>query len=136
MSKTTQEPKEIQTESKDIYTICKHNTDRFFDEMEKSITQYHQSITNLQHSYATAWKNIMESTISIQREFATKSGTNANVSLPVAKMVNNASEEMIKVQEIQNKVLLSAIDVTHQSIKTFNDTAKSFTGLTYSALQQ
>ncbi|MDE1769430.1 MAG: hypothetical protein KGI28_02600 [Thaumarchaeota archaeon] len=136
MSKTVQEPKELQTETKDIYAIYRQNMQRFFDEVEKSITQYQQSVTNLQRSYTTAWKNIAESAISIQREFANKSGTNTNVSQPIAKMVNDASEEMIKVQEVQNKAVQSAIDATHQSIKTFNETAKSFTDLTQTAMQQ
>lgn len=136
MSKTVQEAKEFHTESKDVYTTYKHNVDKFFDEVEKSIPQYHQSITNLQRSYATAWKNIIESTISIQREFATKSGTNTNIPQSVAKMINDVSEEMIKTQAVQNKAFLTAIDATHQGINSFNDNAKSFTGLVQSAMQQ
>jgi SMC interacting uncharacterized protein involved in chromosome segregation len=136
MSKTVQEPKEFQAESKDAYATYKYNVDKFFDEVEKSIPQYHQSITNLQRSYAIAWKNIIESTISIQREFATKSGTNVNVPQSVAKMINDASEELIKTHAVQNKAFLAAIDATHQGVNTFNDNAKSFTGLVQSAMQQ
>lgn len=136
MSKTVQEPKEFHTESKDVYALYKYNADKFFDEVEKSIPQYHQSITNLQRSYAVAWKNTVESAISIQREFATKSGTNINVPQSVAKMMNDASEELIKTHAVQNKAFLAAIDATHQGVNTFNDNAKSFTGLVQSAMQQ
>jgi SMC interacting uncharacterized protein involved in chromosome segregation len=136
MSKTISEPKEFQTESKDIYSVYNHNAGRFFDEVEKTIPQYHQSITNLQRAYTTAWKNATESAISIQREFATKAGTNMNVPQAMAKIVNDASEEMINAQVVQTKAVLAAIDATHQSINTFNDTTKSFAGLARSALNQ
>ena len=136
MSKTIHEPKEFQIESKDVYVTFKHNMDKFFDEIENSILQQQQSITNLQRSCTTAWKNIIESSISVQREFVNKSGTNVNVPPAVAKVINDASEEMIKAQAVQNKTLMAAIDATQQGINAFNENAKSFTGLLQSAMQQ
>ena len=135
MSKTTPNPREFQTESKNIYTIYNNTMNRFFDTVEKTIPHYNQTITGLQRAYITAWKNVTESLISMQHEFATKLGTNMNVPHSIAKMVNDASEEMINTHTIQNKAVMAAIDATHQSINTFNDTAKSLTGLTYSAMQ-
>jgi SMC interacting uncharacterized protein involved in chromosome segregation len=131
MSKTTPESKEFQTESKDIYALYTHNVGRFFDEVEKSIPQYHQSITNLQRAYTEAWRNVIGSAISIQREIATKAGTNLSFPPSVAKVVNDVSEEMIKAQTLQNKAVLAAIDATQQS---FYDNAKAFTGLNQSAI--
>ena len=135
MSKSTQESKEFHTESKEIHSVYKHNADRFFDEVEKSITPYHQSITNLQRAYATAWKNITESVISTQREFATKAGMNTSVPAATVKIVNDMTEELIKAQAVQNKVVLAAIDATQQSITTFNENAKAFTGLNQGIMQ-
>jgi SMC interacting uncharacterized protein involved in chromosome segregation len=134
MSKTP-EPKEFQTAQKDIYALCNHNAERFFDEVEKTIPQYHQAITNLQRAYIVAWKNATESVISIQREFATKSGTNTSVPPSMVKMTNDAYEEMIKAQAVQNKAILASIDATQQTVNTFYESTKSFTGLTQSALQ-
>jgi hypothetical protein len=134
MSKS-QESKEFHTESKDIHSVYKHNADRFFDEVEKSMTPYHQSITNLQRAYATAWKNITESVISTQREFATKAGLNTNVPAATVKIVNDMTEELIKAQAVQNKVVLAAIDATHQNITTFNENAKMFSGLNQGIMQ-
>jgi hypothetical protein len=135
MSKATPDSKEFQTEAKDIYAVYNRNADRFFDAVEKTVPQYHQTMTNLEHAYITAWKNIIESVISMQHEFATKLGTNMNVPHSVAKMVNDASEEMINTHTVQNKAVIAAIDATHQSINTFNETAKSFTALTHNAMQ-
>jgi SMC interacting uncharacterized protein involved in chromosome segregation len=134
MSKSTPEPKGFQTESKDIYSVYSHNAERFFDEVEKSIPQFHQSITNLQRACISAWKNATESAISIQHEFAVKAGTQ-NVPTAMTKVIDNVSEEMIKAQSVQNKAALAAIDATQQSINTFHENSKSFNWLNQSAMQ-
>jgi len=135
MSKSTSEPKEFHAESKEIHAVYKHNADRFFDEVEKSIPQYHQSITNLQRSYVAAWQKATESAISINHEFATKAGINTSVPVAMAKMVNDTTEEFIKAQAVQNRVMLAAIDATQQAVNTFNENAKMFTGLNQGVLQ-
>ena len=135
MSKTPQEPKEFNAVSKEIHSVCKQNADRFFDEVEKSIPQYHQSITNLQRSYIAAWKKAVESAIFMNHEFATKLGMNTGVTSDVTKIVNGTTEEFIKAQAVQNKAMLAAIDATQQSINTFNENAKLFTGLDQGIMQ-
>ncbi len=129
MSKTTAQ------ESKEIYTVFKQNIDKYFDEVEKTTPQYLQSITNLQQEYTAAWKNAIESVISLQQEFATKAGINTNVPAVVVKMINDTTEEMIKARTVQNKVVLAAINTTKQNVKTFNDNAKAFAELNENILQ-
>jgi len=129
MSKTTAQ------ESKEIYTVFKQNIDKYFDEVEKTTPQYLQSITNLQQEYTAAWKNAIESVISLQQEFATKAGINTNVPAVVVKLINDTTEEMIKARTVQNKVVLAAIDTTKQNVKTFKDTAKAFAELNENILQ-
>ncbi len=122
-------------ESKEIYTVFKHNVDKYFDEIEKTTPQYLQSITNLQQEYTAAWKNAIESVISLQQEFATKAGINTNIPAVVVKLINDTTEEMIKARTVQNKVVLAAIDTTKQNVKTFNDNAKAFAELNENILQ-
>lgn len=129
MSKTTVQ------ESKEIYTVFKQNIDKYFDEVEKTTPQYLQSITNLQQEYTAAWKNAIESVISLQQEFSTKAGINTNVPAVVVKLINDTTEEMIKARTVQNKVVLAAIDTTKQNVKTFNDNAKAFAELNENILQ-
>jgi hypothetical protein len=135
MSKSTPEPREFNTESKEIHSVYKHSADRFFDEVEKSIPQYHQSITNLQRSYITAWKKAVESTISMTQEFASKCGMSTGITSAMSKIVNDSTEEIVKAQTIQNKAILTAIDATQQSINTFNENTKLFTGLDQGIMQ-
>lgn len=128
MSKTTQETKEI-------FAVYKQNIDKYFNEIEKTAPQYLQSITNLQQEYTSAWKNAIESAISLQQEFATKAGINTNVPAAVIKLVNDATEELIKAKAVQNKLVLAAIDAVQQNVKTFNDNAKAFASLNENIMQ-
>ena len=128
MSKTTQETKEI-------FAVCKQNVDRYFSEVERTLPQYLQSITNLQQEYTTDWKNTIESSISLQQELANKAGINTNVSPAFIKMINYAAEEWIKTKIIQNKTVLATIDGMQQYIKMFNDNARIFSELNESILQ-
>jgi SMC interacting uncharacterized protein involved in chromosome segregation len=135
MSKTGQESKEFNSEPREIHSTYRHGADRFFDEVEKSIPQFHQSVTNLQRSYIAAWRKATESVLSINQEFATKCGMSTSVTSAFAKMVNNTTEEIIKAQALQNKAILTAIDATQQSINTFNENTKLFTGLDQGIMQ-
>ena len=122
-------------EAKEIFAVYKQNVDKFFDDVEKSLPQYLQSITNLQQEYTEAWKNAFNSAISIQQEYATKSGLNTNVPAAYIKLINDGTEEIIKARSVQNKVALASIDVARQNIKSFNDNAKAFTDLNQNMLQ-
>jgi SMC interacting uncharacterized protein involved in chromosome segregation len=135
MSKTAQEPREFNTEPKEIHSTIRHGADKFFDEIESSIPQFHQSITSLQRSYLASWRKAVESAISINQEFATKCGMSTSVTSAFTKMVNTATEEIIKAQALQNKAILTAIDTTQQSINTFNENTKLFTGLDKGIMQ-
>ena len=128
MSKTT-------PETKDIFAVYKQNVDKYFSEIEKLAPQYLQSITNLQQEYTTAWKNVIESSISLQEEFVTKAGINANVPAAFTKILNDTTEELIKARAVQNKIMLAAIDTVHQNVKTFNDNVKTFAALNENILQ-
>lgn len=128
MSKTTPETKEI-------FAVYKQNIDKFFDDVEKSLPQYLQSITNLQQEYTEAWKNAFDSAVSLQQEYATKSGLNTNVPSAYIKMVNDATEEIIKARSVQNKIALATIDVARQNLKSFNDSTKAFSELNENMLQ-
>ena len=122
-------------EAKEIFAVYKQNVDKFFDDVEKSLPQYLQSITSLQQEYTEAWKNAFNSAISIQQEYATKSGLNTNVPAAYIKLINDGTEEIIKARSVQNKIALASIDVARQNIKSFNDNAKAFTDLNQNMLQ-
>ena len=48
-------------ESRDIFSICTKNVEKFFSEVEKSTPKYQESAAELQKNYITAWKNVINS---------------------------------------------------------------------------
>ena len=120
------ESKETQSESKDIYALYGRNLNTFFGEIEKMIPQYRQAMSNLQHTYATYCKDVMKSTISLTHEIASNAGTNIGVTQPMAKMVNTASDGIIKAQDLHIKAILSTIDAANQNLNTYASIARNF----------
>lgn len=124
-----------QTKSQDVFSAYQENVDKLFMGIRQSVPQYLQSITNVQQEYLQAYENIVDSTISLQKEYAQKAGIAANISEATLKIIHDTTEEFVKATSIQNQVTLATMDSTQQNIKTFNDNVKSFTDLNRNILQ-
>jgi uncharacterized iron-regulated protein len=132
MSKT--ETKQV-VNSKDVFSVYQENIDKFFTGIRQSVPQYHQSITNVQQEYIQAYENVLDSAVSLQKDYVKKAGIATNLPESALKMIHNTTEEFVKVASIQNQITLATIDATQQNIKTFNDNAKSFASLNRNILQ-
>lgn len=121
--------------TKDLFSVYQENVDKLFSGIRHSVPQYHQSITNVQQEYLQAYENIVDSTITIQKEYVKKAGIATNIPQAALKVIYDTTEEFVKVASIQNKITLATIDATQQNIKTFNDNAKSFADLNRNILQ-
>ncbi|MBI4131763.1 MAG: hypothetical protein HY476_04665 [Nitrosarchaeum sp.] len=130
MSKNEQTP-----ETKDMFSVYQENVDKIFSGIRHSVPQYHQSITNVQQEYLQAYENIVDSTITLQKEYAKKAGIATNIPQTTLKVIHDTTEEFVKATSIQNQITLATIDATQQNIKTFNDNAKSFADLNRNILQ-
>ena len=121
--------------SKDVFSVYQQNVDKLFSGIKQSVPQYHQSITNVQQEYLQAYENIVDSTITLQKEYAKKAGIATNIPEATLKVIHDTTEEFVKATSIQNQIALATIDATQQNIKTFNDNAKSFADLNRNILQ-
>lgn len=130
MSQNEQTP-----ETKDMFSVYQENVDKIFSGIRYSVPQYHQSITNVQQEYLQAYENIVDSTITLQKEYAKKAGIATNIPQTTLKVIHDTTEEFVKATSIQNQITLATIDATQQNIKTFNDNAKSFADLNRNILQ-
>jgi methanogenic corrinoid protein MtbC1 len=120
---------------KDVFSIYQQNVDKLFTSIKQSVPQYHQSITNVQQEYLQAYENIVDSSFTMQKEFARKSGIAANIPEATLKVLRDTTDEFVKATSMQNQIVLATIDATQQNIKTFNDNAKSFADLNKNVLQ-
>jgi len=120
---------------KDVFSVYQQNVDKFFTSVKQSVPQYHQSITNVQQEYLQAYENIVDSSFTMQKEFARKSGIAANIPEATLKIIRDTTDEFVKATSMQNQIALATIDAAQQNIKTFNDNAKSFADLNKNVLQ-
>ncbi len=123
------------TNAKDVYGVSQQNVDKYFTGIKQQVPRYHQSVTNVQQEYLDACENIINSTITLQKEFARKAGVTTNVPEAALRAIRDTTEEIVKASTIQNQIALAAIDATQQNIKTFNDNAKAFADLNKNILQ-
>ena len=121
--------------SKDVFSVYQENVDKMFSGIKQSVPQYHQSVTNVQQEYLQAFENVVDSTITLQKEYVKKAGIATNIPEATLKMIHDTTEECVKATSIQNQIALATIDATQQNIKTFNDNAKSFVDLNRNILQ-
>ncbi len=116
-------------EQKDIFSVCKKNVDKFFSEIEKSTPRYQQSVHQLQQDYLTAWKNVINSAISLEQDYATKAGFTVDVPKATQTAIHELTQQAIKAYEAQNKVLMDSVDATKVGFTAFNENTKSFASL-------
>ena len=119
----------------DVFATVEETVQEQVKTVEKSFPNYQTSVTSLQQEYTEAYQNIVDSTITLQREFANKTGINTALPEATENAVNKTNEQISKVQDVQNKITLATIDATRQNIKTFNENAKAFADLNKSVMQ-
>lgn len=109
--------------------MWKGYTDNMYTYVEKTIPQYHQSITNLFQEYIETCKNISCSSIDIQKGFAVKAG--ASISLPQAtiKIVNDIEKESKSSIDVQNKIAIASINAAKETMSTINANSSEFAAL-------
>ena len=121
--------------SKDVFSKCQENADKMFNSVKKSVPQYHQSTTNVQQEFLQSFENMVGLFIIIQKEFVQKMGIASNTPVPMLNIIDNASEEFVKVSSTQKQITLTTIDAIQENIKIFNDNVTSFTDLNKKILQ-
>lgn len=111
----------------DINEIFKTNFEKYFQEVEKVMPEYLQSFTTFQEEFLTAWKNTINSSIDLQKEFAEKNNIDTNIPQYAADIIQNTAEEYIKSKNIQNQTILAAIDTANNNFKNYKNSFEPFT---------
>ena len=116
-------------ESKDIFSVCTKNVEKFFSEVEKSTPKYQESAAELQKNYIAAWKNVINSAIALEQEYATKAGLRVDVPDAALEAVRNITRQTSEALEAQNKAVANSAEATKQAFNAFNENTKSFASL-------
>ncbi len=116
-------------ESKDIFSICTKNVEKFFSEVEKSVPKYQESAAELQKNYIAAWKNVINSAIALEQEYATKAGLRVDVPEATMDAVRTITRQTSDALAAQNKAVTNSSEATKQAFNAFNENTKSFASL-------
>jgi len=114
------------SETKEIFSNTQ-NLSKFFDEVEKSIRQYHMMATTLQSECAQSCKKILEIQMSAQQEFFTKSGFDKNSNDTIQKTMNQYFDSMAKLMAVQNQTMTSIMESCRQNVKMCSENWSRFT---------
>ena len=122
MSKTDHKPN-------DIFTECMNNVEKFFDVVGKTTPVYHQTATDVQQRYLQAWKNVIRESITIEKEFAVKSGIILDANEDSGKAIKDMTEYAITSYQTQNKLALNTAETSQKIFDMFNENTKVFAAL-------
>ena len=131
---TSQEAKSEQS-SKDIFAVYDENVDKYFDNVEKSIPKYSKAIEETQQEYLQTCENVTKAILSLQKEFLKKTGWSTNFPEATQKVFQEITDAIIKARSVRDQITLATIDTAKQSIKTWNDNAKTFADLNQNIMQ-
>lgn len=113
------------SETKEIFSNTQ-NLSKFFDEVEKSIKQYHVMATTLQSECAQSCKKVLEAQMSSQQEFFTKSGFNNNSNDSIQKNMNQYFDSMAKLISTQNQIMTNIMESCRQNVKLCSENWSKF----------
>ncbi len=128
MSKTT-------IETKDNFTIYQQSADKYFNQVEHSVSDYFHALTDLQEEFIHAWRNVVRVNLSLQREFATKSGFAATMPESSQKIIRDMTDDFLKTRSARDQVAIATIETAEKNIKTFNDNSSAFADLNREIMQ-
>ncbi len=132
MSKTEQISKE---QTKDNFAAFQQSSNKYFADIENSKQRYQQATSDLQDEYIKAWKNVVNANISLQKEFANKTGFNSNLPEATQNVIENITESVIKTRSVRDQITVATIEATKKNIKAWNDNANTFADLNRNIMQ-
>ena len=118
-----------QSQTSDAYSMYMQNVQKYFENIAKQTPQYFQSVTHLQDECMKTCEKTITASVSMQQEFAKKSGMKTEIPNSVKTAVVDANKQIVQVSTTNNQLFKTTIDATVQNIKTFNENVDAFAGL-------
>lgn len=133
MSKT-QETRETSRPGQENISPIKDHADKFFSDVTKSITQYIQSLEDLQQECAQSCKKMFDLAISSQQEFANQFGVAPTTEI-TQKAINDSLESGRKAYATNCEGVVSVMNMARNNINSLNVNAKSLADLNRNVIQ-
>ncbi len=124
-----------QTQSSNVYSMSKHNVQKYFENISKIVPEYFQAITHLQDECMKTCEKTINASISTQQEFAKKTGIATEIPTFAKTAIVDTNKQIVQASTVNNQLAKTAIDTAVQNIKTFSDNIESFVELNKNIVQ-
>ena len=114
-----------------VFDTVRENFVKAIDQMSSVQPQYAQAISNLQLDYIQTVKNVIENTISAQKQFI------GNFNIPVStpsytteqftRQSNEITNNTLRAVDINNKLAINAVDAARENLKVYSRAAEALT---------
>ncbi len=135
MSTQSQTSKSTQTPASNVYSIYTQNVQKYFENISKITPQYFQSITQLQEECMKACQKTINAAVSVQQEFAKKSGISTEIPDNARTAIVDTNKQIVQASTVSNQLVKTTIDATVQNIQTFSDNINAFVELNRNIIQ-
>ncbi len=135
MSTQTAKTTQNTNQSNNVFAIYKQNVQKYFDGITKNTPQYFQTTTHFQEECMKAAQKSFDAAITMQQEFAQKSGLSSDVPDAAKSVIVDFNKQIIQASSIQNQIVKTTVDTTTQNVKAFNDNVATFTDLNKNIIQ-
>ena len=122
-------------QSNSVYSIYQQNVQKYFESISKNTPQYFQATTHFQEECMKAAQKSFDAAITMQQEFAQKSGLSSDVPDAAKSVIVDFNKQIIQASSIQNQIVKTTVDTTTQNVKAFNDNVNAFTDLNKNIIQ-
>ena len=117
---------DLSKKTENVFALSKNNVNIFLSEVKKTSPQYSQSIVKLQQEYIEAWKTMINSAISLEQEFVSKTGFLTDVPESVLQTIHDLTEASIQAYLQQNIITINSTETTKKLFALFNENTQSF----------
>ena len=119
----------------DNFTMIEKSNREYFAEIENSVPHFQQELFELQNELYKAWRDMVNTNIALQKEFADKAGINITMPKTSQIIIKYINEEFANFRSMRDKAIIAAIQTTKKNIKTWNSNANIFADWSKSILQ-
>ena len=108
-------------QSNSVYSIYQQNVQKYFESISKNTPQYFQATTHFQEECMKAAQKSFDAAITMQQEFAQKSGLSVNIPDAAKSVIVDSNKQIIQASSIQNqiaKTVMDAVSYTHLTLPT------------------
>lgn len=124
-----------QNQPNSVYSMYKQNVQKYFENISKITPQYFQAVTQLQDECMKTVEKTINASVSIQQEFAKKSGMTTDIPESAKTAIVDMNKQIVQASTVNNQLAKTTIDTTVQNIKAFSTNIDAFAELNKNIVQ-